>query len=278
MINYERLVKMKKIVLITFFVLLQKGLFAQDGNYTNVNGVKLYFETYGKGQPLVLLHYMTGSHEVWEQWIDSLSQDYKLIIPDLRGHGKSTNPTGEFGYEIVAQDIYALMDELEIENFMAMGASSGAMTLIHMATMDSTRIDAMILIGGTIFFDDQYRELVKGVTYETYPKESLSNMRTHHPAGDEQIKMLLDQFRAHAFTYDDMNFTSPYLSLIKCPTLIIHGDRDKYFQIDIPVEMYKAIPNSFLWIFPNGGHLPNWKALWSDKFLEVSKLFFSEKL
>jgi len=271
---------MKKIVLITFFVLLQKGLFAQDGNYANVNGVKLYFETYGKGPPLVLLHYMTGSHEIWEQWIDSLSQDYKLFIPDLRGHGKSTNPTGEFGYEIVAQDIYALMDELEIKNFKAMGASSGAMTLIHMATMDSTRIDAMILIGGTIYYDDQYRDLVKGITYETALKNEawISNMRKRHPGGEEQIRMLIDQFRAHAFTFKDMNFTPPYLSLIKCPTLIIHGDRDEFFSIKFPIEMYKSIPNSFLWIFPNGGHLPNWSALWSDKFLEVSKLFFAEKL
>lgn len=274
----KNLIKMKKIILLTLFVLLQNGLSAQNGSYANVNGVKLYYETYGKGQPLVLLHFFTGSHKVWEPWIDSLSQDYQLIIPDLRGHGNSNNPSKKFRHKDSAKDIYALMDELKIKEFKAIGTSSGGMTLIHMATMDSTRIDAMILIGGTIFFDDQYRELVKGVTYETYPKESLSNMRTHHPDGDEQIKMLLDQFRAHAFTYDDMNFTSPYLSLIKCPTLIIHGDRDKYFQIDIPVEMYKAIPNSFLWIFPNGGHLPNWKALWSDKFLEVSKLFFSEKL
>ena len=233
---------MKKNILLSLFFLLQNGLIAQNGNYANVNGVNLYYETYGKGSPLVLLHYMTGSHKIWDQWIDSLSQDYKLIIPDLRGHGKSTNPSGKFGYKIVAQDIYALMDELEIKNFMAMGASSGAMTLIHMATMDSTRIDAMILIGGTIFYDDQYRDKVKGITYESALENEgwMSSMRMHHPGGEEQIRTLIDQFRAHAFTYKDMNFTPPYLSLIKCPTLIIHGDRDPFFSIKFPY--YSKIP------------------------------------
>ncbi len=100
---------------------------------------------------------------------------------------------------------------------------------------------------------------------------------THHPGGDSQIKILLEQFSATAYVFDDMNFTPPYLSLIKCPTLIVHGDNDGFFPIEIPVEMHKAIPNSFLWIIPNGEHLPVWNTLWSDKFLEVSKLFLADK-
>ena len=269
---------MKKVILLVLFVLLQNGLSAQNGSYANVNGVKIYYETYGKGQPLVLLHYFTGSHKVWEPWIDSLSQDYQLIIPDLRGHGNSTNPSKKFRHEDSAKDIYALMDELEINKFKAIGASSGGMTLIHMATMDSIRIISMILVGATSFFPDQARELQKRSTFESLSEGRLSELRARHPGGDDQIKMLLDQFHSMAFSYNDMNFTFPYLSQIKCPTLIIHGDRDKFFAVEIPVEMFKAIPNSFLWIIPNGGHLPNWNALWSDKFLEVSKLFLAGEL
>jgi pimeloyl-ACP methyl ester carboxylesterase len=57
-------------------------------------------------------------------------------------------------------------------------------------------------------------------------------------------------------SYDDMNFTRPYLSTITARTLIIHGDRDRFFPVEIPVEMYQSIPNSALWIIPNGGHVP----------------------
>jgi len=269
---------MKKIILLTLSMLFLNELIAQEGIYAHVNDVKLYYVTHGSGQPLVLLHNFSTSHKVWEPWIDSLAQDYKLIIPDLRGHGNSTNPSNVFRHDDSANDIYALMDELNIKEFKAIGASSGGMTLIHMATMDSTRIKSMILVGATSYFGESDREIKKALTFESIPKSWLSEMRTHHPGGDSQIKILLEQFSATAYVFDDMNFTPPYLSLIKCPTLIVHGDNDGFFPIEIPVEMHKAIPNSFLWIIPNGEHLPVWDTLWSDKFLEVSKLFLSDRL
>ena len=55
------------------------------------------------------------------------------------------------------------------------------------------------------------------------------------------------------------------------------GDHDEYFPIDIPVEMYQAIPESYLWIIPNGEHLPIWEAFWSDQFLKVLKLFLEDR-
>ena len=55
-------------------------------------------------------------------------------------------------------------------------------------------------------------------------------------------------------SYDDMNFTKPYLSTIKAKTLIVHGDRDEYFPVEIPVTLYNSIPNSYLWILPNMNH------------------------
>lgn len=269
---------MKKIILFAILISFQTGLSAQNGHFANVNGIKLYYEIYGEGKPLVLLHYFTGSHTAWDPWVDSLSNDYQLIIPDLRGHGNSTNPTHIFRHEDSAKDIYALMDELKIEKFKAMGMSSGGMTLIHMATLDSTKISSMIIIGATTFFPEQARKIMTAVQYETEDKEWIDYLHTIHPGGETQIRDLQKQFREMAQTYDDMNFSTPYLAQIKCPTLIIHGDRDRFFPINIPTDAYKAIPNSYLWIVPNGGHLPNTNELWSDQFLKVSKLFLSGEL
>ena len=255
-------------------------MYAQNGDYANVNGVKLYYETKGSGDPLILLHYFSGNHTSWKQdMIDTLSKQYKLIIPDLRGHGLSSNPTKEFTHGLVAQDVYALMDKLGIKQARAIGASTGAMTLLHMAALDSTRIQAMILIGGTPYFDDQYRNQVKSITtWETFPTNWLRGWKKRHTQGQEQLDMLLSQWRSMAFDHDDMNFSPSKMAKIKCPTLIVHGDRDRYFNVNMALEMYEAIPNSFLWIFPNGGHLPNQKALWSDQFLKVSKLFLADEL
>jgi pimeloyl-ACP methyl ester carboxylesterase len=74
--------------------------------------------------------------------------------------------------------------------------------------------------------------------------------------GDEQIQALLDLFYSFKDVYDDVNFTPPYLSTITAQTLILFGDRDAFFPVSIAAEMYAAIPHAYLWIVPNGGHVP----------------------
>jgi pimeloyl-ACP methyl ester carboxylesterase len=98
-------------------------------------------------------------------------------------------------------------------------------------------------------------------------------MNKHVSRGEEQIKKLIYQFNELSETYEDMNFTPSYLAKIKCPVLIIQGDRDQYFPVDIPVNMYKSIPDAYLWVIPGGGHLPIWKPQWSSVFSDVTMDF-----
>ena len=74
--------------------------------------------------------------------------------------------------------------------------------------------------------------------------------------GDEQIRQLIAQFNALYENYDDMNFTNQSLSTITARTLVIHGDRDNFFPVEIPVSIYRSIPNAALWIIPGGDHVP----------------------
>lgn len=267
---------MKKLILtvLTLFVYIQ--VHAQDGNYAEVNGLTIYYEIHGEGDPLVLLHGFTMSHEMWDGWIEDLSKDYKLIIVDLRGHGHSTNPSNRFTHRESAKDIYSLMNVLQIDSFKAMGFSSGAMTLTHMAVLDSTRIEAMVLMGSTSYFPEQTREIQRSTSYENLSEDYLNSLMQWHPGGEEQIRSLYTQFRNMASTYEDLNFTPPYLSSIKTPTLIIHGDRDRFFPVDIPVTMYESMPNSYLWILPNFGHSSlNKEMILADAFLNTVNQFFS---
>ncbi len=265
---------MKTIILATLLVFGFHSLVAQEGNFVETNGVKIYYETHGEGEPLLLLHGFSLSHKAWDNWLDDLSKDFMVITPDLRGHGKSTNPSKEFTHELSAQDIFGLLDALNVDQVKAIGQSTGAMTLTHMATMDSSRISAMILVAGTTMFPVKARKIMETVTYERWR----GHMEPHHPGGEDQIRMLVDQFRSFANSYDDMNFTAPYLATVTCPTLIIHGDRDNFFPVDIPISFYKSIPDSYLWIVPNDGHIPvgiyNRKSIWSDVFHKVLLKFF----
>jgi pimeloyl-ACP methyl ester carboxylesterase len=81
-------------------------------------------------------------------------------------------------------------------------------------------------------------------------------MREWHKGGDEQILALWRLPEIFQDSFADLNITPPYLSTIAAPTLIVHGDRDPLYPVNLAVEMFAAIPSSYLWIVPNGGHGP----------------------
>ena len=210
------------------------------------------------------------------EFLDHYAQRYRVILPDLRGHGRSTNPTNEFTHRQAAADVYALLDRLGIERFRGIGTSTGGMTLIHMATRQPKRVEAMILVGATIYFPEQAREIMRRSDADNLSEEYMAQARNRHVHGDEQIRALRRQFFALSANYDDMNFTAPYLSTIEARTLIVHGDRDQFFPVNIPLEMYQSIPDSSLWIIPNGRHGPHRQH--PEEFRRVTTLFLDDQL
>jgi len=227
-----------------------------EGHMASVNGMQMYYELHGEGSPLVLLHNFTGCTQFWQPFIADFAQEYQLILVDLRGHGRSTNPTNQFTHRQAALDVFALLDQLEIDTFKAVGVSTGGMTLLHVATQQPARVEAMVLVGAPSYWPEQTRVLCRQSKEESWWDWEM--LRQRHVYGDEQIQALLDQFYNCKDSYDDMNFTPPYLSTITAQTLIVFGDRDAFFPVSIPAEMYAAIPHAYLWIIPNGGHIPIW--------------------
>ena len=227
-----------------------------EGHFASVNGIEMYYEIHGQGSPLVLLHAFTRSGQDWQPFIADLAKQYRLIIPDLRGHGRSTNPTNQFTHRQSALDVFALLDQLKIDRFKAMGIRTGGMTLTHMATQQPARVEAMILIGSTIYYPEQTRAIVREASAEKMSPQAWEAQRQIHKRGDDQIRALFTQFHNFKDSYDDMNFTPPYLTTIKAKTFIIQGDRDRFFPVSIAVEMYRSIPNAYLWIVPNEENFP----------------------
>jgi len=271
-----------KIIIFYLLLLFTLNIHAQKSQFVETNGVKIHYVTIGEGEPVLLLHNFTASHKMWLPWVTDLPKKYQYIVPDLRAHGLSTNSSDKFLHSDSAKDMYGLMDALNIKKFKAVGASSGGMTLLHMATMDTTRLEAMITIGATAYFPEESRVIQKEIVYEKLPRGWKDGLEVHQPNGEAQRRAVIKLFKDMAYSYDDMNFTPPYLSTINCPTLIIHGDRDAFFPIDIPAIMYKSIPNSYLWVVPNEGHLPfvynKEDSIWSDAFLKMVANFFDDNL
>ncbi len=272
---------MKNILVLLCVVFFTSNINAQEGSFVNVNGVEIYYETYGEGEPLLLLHGFMLSHKFWKPWIEDFSKNYKLIIPDLRGHGYSTNPTNKYTPNITAKDMYSLMDSLGIDKFDAMGQSAGAVALLHMSSLDSTRIRNMVIIGGTYYFPVNFRKWLSTIQYETEDPNWLAYLRTHNIKGEEQIKNLLNVLKNQSGIFEGMDLTISDLEAIKSKTLIIHGDNDPAVPVKMAIEMHQYIPKSNLWVVPNDGHFPagliGKGSIWSKKLVEVVNGFLGKK-
>src|SRR5438876_11671780 len=104
------------------------------GEIIRINGIEMYYEVRGAGAPLVLLHGGTGAGVNWSLIFKDTPAGYRLIVPDLRGHGRSTNPSGKFTFRQSAPDVLGLLGHRGCERRKAIGVSPAAMALWHMAT------------------------------------------------------------------------------------------------------------------------------------------------
>jgi pimeloyl-ACP methyl ester carboxylesterase len=140
-----------------------------------------------------------------------------------------------------------------------------------MATNQPERVKAMVLVSATPYFPEQARTIMSQYA-DGMSEQQLEILRLRHPGGAAQINALLASSKAFATSYDDMNFTLPFLSTIQARTLIVQGDRDPLYPVEISIEMAKAIRQSSLWIIPNGGHGPVIGSRWFE-FVKTAAAF-----
>jgi pimeloyl-ACP methyl ester carboxylesterase len=234
-----------------------------SGQIESLHGIQLYFEIHGTGEPLLLLHGFSGSSQDWRPSQSAWGAQFQLITPDLRGHGRSSMLSKPFRHQEAALDILELLDHLDIRTCKAVGISGGGNVLLHLATKQRERLKAMVLVSATSYFPAQARKIMEHYA-DALPEQQMEILRRTHRGGDPQIQSILASTKAFATSYDDMNFTPASLATIQARTLIVQGDRDPLYPVEISVEMARAIPHSSLWIIPNGGHGPVFGDRWPE--------------
>lgn len=229
-----------------------------------LDDMEMFYESRGDGTPLLLLHGGLGIGADWRHVFPTDPVGYRVIVPDLRGHGRSTNPGGTFTFRQCAADVIALLDHLELTEVAAIGLSMGAKTLLHVATRQPDRVGAMALVSATPYFPAAVRSMMAKYTpaaFDALTTEERAALRARHVGGDDQVRQLYAMTHGFATSYDDMAFTPPLLATIRARTLIVHGDRDPLYPVELALELYRSIPRAALWVVPNGGHGPIFGAL-----------------
>jgi pimeloyl-ACP methyl ester carboxylesterase len=220
-----------------------------------VDGIQLHYEIHGDGEPLLWLHGFMGCGSDWQYIFNEPPASYRLIAPDLRGHGTSANSSGSYSHRQCAQDVLALLDHLGISKVKAIGVSGGGIVLLHMAIAAPSRVRAMVIVSAPPYFPEQARVFQKQFSEASLSDAELTRMRERHKQPG-QLQRLFTIARSFADSYDDVNFTPPLLSTIDAECLIVFGDRDPLYPVALATELRTAIPQSYLWVVPNGGHGP----------------------
>jgi len=234
------------------------------GHYISTRGFNTYYEVYGKGEPLILIHNNGGSIKSFAGQIPYFSNQYQVIAVDTRAHGKSTDHSDSLTFEQIADDFNALLDSLHLDSTYVIGWSDGGIVGLLLAMRHPGRVKKMALSGPNLWPDTT--GLIPFV-YHYIENESAELRRQPQTA----------EVKNHLKIYDldlyEPHITLERLRIIKCPTLIIGGDHDAIPPLHL-LQIAEYIPQSYLWIIPNSGHAtPKFK---TDLFNTVVNDFFHE--
>ena len=233
-----------------------------------LNGTDVYYEVYGKGEPLFLLHGYTQSSKSWLPYVADYANDFEVYLVDLKGHGKSSQFTEKLSIKAVASDVDALIKYLQLDSINAIGFSYGGDILFQLALLHPGLIKSMIIIGscGTWNVNNfpVWREYLsyKNINHLPWMREEQTS--------EEQIKSILDQVPNY-----NISFSEEELKSIQAKTLIVVGDQDDSIPLACISSARNNLPNSFLWVLPNTGHVAH-RDKNKPEFVRLSKEFFSE--
>ena len=237
---------------------------SQVGKYMDVGGVKLYYEIYGKGEPLLMLNGNNSSMARFSKQLEALSKDYMVIGLDSRGQGKSTADDTKITYELMAEDVNTFLEKLKLKNVNILGWSDGGNIALILAMQNPDKVKKMAIMGTVLFNDDSSvtaatNKLIRNQVKEMEDKGVAKNNM------DYRLKVLL-------LTEPHINPDS--LKNIKAPTLIMAGQHDVIKENHTKVIAEK-IPKSKLVIFKGAGHEAPTEI--SELFNETVLNFFGQK-
>ena len=214
------------------------------GKFIKTRGINIYYETYGEGEPLLIIHGNGGSINNFIYQIPYFAKNYKVILADSRAQGKSVDKGDSLSYEMMTDDLNAMLDTLHLNNCYVIGWSDGGINGLLLAMRHPDKVKKLAVTGANLWPE---ATAVDPFIYNWAKNyyDSLKKLPTS-PNNIGNIKLT----RLLAF---EPHITTKQLQKIKCPTLVIGGDHDVILP-QHTMLIAQSIPNSYLWILPNSGH------------------------
>ncbi|KQT17523.1 alpha/beta hydrolase [Chryseobacterium sp. Leaf404] len=218
--------------------------------YETVNGIKMYYEIYGSGKPLVLIHGGAGSIGFdFKEIIPRLHKNFLLIGIDLQNHGRSEHRDIPETFEQDAKDVAELLKKLKIDKASFWGFSNGGNTVMQIAHQYPERVEKLVVASS--FYKksgmpDGFFDGMENITFESMPKSLKDNFLELNP-DQSALKNMFEKDSKRMQTFTD--WSEDILKGIKVPVLLISGDKDMP-RPEHTVEMWRLIKGSELMILP----------------------------
>ncbi len=265
----------KHITLSIAFIFLSCKIFSQDipygnnpaaGHYINIDGTKIYYEIYGTGKPLVMLHGgVYGYIDEFAPFIPKLAENFQVICIATRGHGKSEIGKDPFTYKQRADDASKIIRAITKDSVTVIGFSDGGFSGLKLAALYPELVKKLIVMGvGDRPNGRQHEKL-------NYTPEKLMKSDSAFFASRLKLMAEPDRWGECLSKLNDM-YNNDYMSKetfekIKCPVLLMNGDQDGYSTIDEFVQCSKYIRNVQVALIPGCYHVIffcNFPAVWAS--------------
>ena len=222
-----------------------------DQGYIEHNGARIWYASYGSGAPVVLLHGGLGHSGNWGYQIPALvGGGYRAVLIDSRGHGRSTRDERPYTYELMASDVLAVMDALQIEEAAFVGWSDGAVIALILAAQTPARV------AGVFYFACN---MDPSGTKEIEFGPTLQRCFSRHMKDFAQLSATPDRFEELSEAVGLMqrtqpNYSAEELAQIRVPVAIVHSEHDEFIKREHSEYLAQTIPNAEFLFLPEVSH------------------------
>jgi pimeloyl-ACP methyl ester carboxylesterase len=219
--------------------------------YAEINGIRLFHVEIGSGPPVVLLHGGLANSDYFGEQARALAQAYRVILVDSRGHGRSTRDQRPFGYDLMADDVAALLDTLKIDKAAIVGWSDGAIIGLDLTMRHPERVTRIFAFGANTSTTGLRDDVEKNPTFAAFVARAsreyakLSATPGQYADFHDQIGKMWEH---------EPNWTEAQLREIRTPVWVVDGEHDEGIKREHTEYMAATIPGARLLILPNVSH------------------------
>jgi pimeloyl-ACP methyl ester carboxylesterase len=228
-----------------------KPIRSEHSGLANANGISIYYAVYGQGSPVILLHGGLANADYWGNQVKALEPHHAVIVMDSRGHGRSTRDSRPYGYDLMADDVVALMDVLKVPKADIVGWSDGAILGLDLAMRHPDRIGKVFAFAANTVTSGVKEGVEKNPTFGAFIERAGLEYTAYSATPKEYDAFVAQISKMWA---SQPTWTDAQLKAITASVLVVDGDHDEAIKREHTEYIAATIPHAGLLILPNASH------------------------